>query len=143
MESVKDKDVWFLRLDKGEDLFSTLENWAAKEEIKSGHLSGIGALEQSELGAYHLDRKEYDKKVFPDIMELLSLEGNLSFNNGKPFFHIHAVLGDHQYNTFGGHLFSATVAVTCEIHFRVFNHDVIRKPNEKIGLSLLSFCQMS
>ena len=90
MESVKDKDVWFLRLDKGEDLFSTLENWAAKEEIKSGHLSGIGALEQSELGAYHLDRKEYDKKVFPDIMELLSLEGNLSFNNGKPFFHIHA-----------------------------------------------------
>jgi predicted DNA-binding protein with PD1-like motif len=141
MDAVNEEKSWFLRLDRGEDLFSTLEKWAHENKLKSGHLSGIGALQDVELGAYHLDRKEYERKVFPDICELLSLEGNLSFNDGKPFFHIHAVLGDHDFKTYGGHLFKATVAVTCEVHFRVFDHDVERKPNQDIGLSLLTFCQ--
>ena len=86
MEAVKNNDVWFLRLEKGEELFETLETWAQTHEIKSGHLSGIGALQDTELGAYYLDKKEYGRKVFPDICELLSLEGNLSFNNDKPSF---------------------------------------------------------
>jgi len=130
MEYVKDNKNWFIRLDRGEDLFSSLEKWAKKEKIKAGHLSGIGALEDVEIGAYYLEKKEYGKKVFPDIVELLSLEGNLSSLEEKPFFHIHAILGDHDFKTFGGHLFKATVAVTCEINFREFSSEVKRVAND-------------
>lgn len=140
MESIKHKDLWFLRLDKDEDLFSTLEAWAAENNLKSGHLSGIGALKDVELGFYHLSRKEYDRKVFPHEAELLSLEGNLAFLNGKPFFHIHTVLGDENFNAYGGHLFKATVAVTCEINFRPLEIEANRELNEDIGLNLLKFC---
>lgn len=142
MDVVKDNDIWFLRLEKDEDLFLTLEQWAANEGLQSGHLSGIGALKDVELGFYHLEQQHYDRKMFPKEAELLSLEGNLSNLDGKPFFHIHTVLGDENFNAFGGHLFSAKVAVTCEINFRPFNQEVIRSHNKEIGLNLLDFCRI-
>jgi predicted DNA-binding protein with PD1-like motif len=142
MEAIKNGDAWFLRLDKGEDLFSILEKWALNNEMKAGHLSGIGALKDVELGFYHLAEKHYDRKMFPKEAELLSLDGNLCSLDGKPFFHIHAVLGNEKFEAFGGHLFSAKVAVTCEINFRPFQENIVRTPNEEIGLNLLNFCKI-
>jgi predicted DNA-binding protein with PD1-like motif len=132
--------VHFIRIDKDENLFTSLESWAKENNIKSGHLSGIGALKDVELGFYHLDKKQYDRKVFPKEAELLSLEGNLTYLEGKPFFHIHTVLGDEEFRAYGGHLFSATVAVTCEINFREFDQDISREMNKEIGLNLIGLC---
>lgn len=143
MEAIKSNETWFLRLDRGENLFETLENWAKKEGLSAGHLSGIGALQDVELGFYHLSKKEYHRKGFPLEAELLSLDGNLCLKDGNPFFHIHTVLGDEEFRAYGGHLFKAIVAVTCEINFRPFEADITRVHNEKIGLNLLSFCKMN
>tara|TARA_B100000925_G_scaffold217149_1_gene166146 strand:- start:5339 stop:5770 length:432 start_codon:yes stop_codon:yes gene_type:complete len=140
MNSVNDEKNYFIRLDKDEDLFKGLEKWASENKLKSGHLSGVGALKDIELGFYHLNKKEYERKKFPNEAELLSLEGNLTSLNGKPFFHIHAVLGDEDFRAFGGHLFSAKVAVTCEINFRAFDNICERKENKDIGLNLIRFC---
>ena len=141
MESNSLGRVHFIRIDKDQDLFTTLENWAIENKIKSGHLSGIGALKDVELGFYHLEQKYYDRKLFPKEAELLSLEGNLTYLEGKPYFHIHAVLGDEEFRAFGGHLFSAKVAVTCEVNFREFDHETSRIFNENIGLNHLNFCK--
>lgn len=140
MEFFKDNDRYFLRLDRGEDLFSNLEDFASRENLKSGHLSGIGALQDCELGFYHLHSKTYDRRMFAEEAELLSLDGNLSYFDGKPFFHIHTVLGGPDFHCYGGHLFSAKVAVTCEINFRPLEAEVIRKHNPEIGLNLIQFC---
>ncbi|HAG90368.1 MAG TPA: hypothetical protein DCL41_00765 [Bdellovibrionales bacterium] len=140
MEYFKDQDRYFIRIDKDEDLFGSLQKFAKAESLKSGHLSGIGALKDCELGFFHLHSKSYDRKLFKDEVELLSLEGNLSFLEGEPFFHIHTVLGGPDFKCFGGHLFSAIVAVTCEINFRPLNMDVVRKPNPEVGLNLIQFC---
>ena len=142
MINAKHGKTHFIRIDKDEDLFESLLAWAEKEQIKSGHLSGIGALKDVELGFYHLNKKQYERKVFPKEAELLSLEGNLSFLDNKPFFHIHAVLGDEGFRAFGGHLFSAKVAVTCEINFREFDEQVIRTMNDEVALNTISFCQI-
>jgi len=140
VEYLKDQNRYFIRIDKDEDLFKSLEAFAEKEKLKAGHLSGIGALKDTELGFYHLHSKTYDKKMFNDEAELLSLDGNLSILDGKPFFHIHTVLGGSDFNCYGGHLFSAKVAVTCEINFRPLEMDILRKPNSEIGLNLIQFC---
>ncbi len=137
MDFIKDNDIYFIRLEKDEDLFSTLEEFAAEEKLLSAHISGIGALKDVELGFYHLDKKHYDRKVFPDEAELLSLDGNLCVFENKPFFHIHTVLGGADFNCYGGHLFSAKVAVTCEINLRPFNREITRIHNCDIGLNLL------
>lgn len=142
MENISFEKSHFIRIDKDEDLFLSLEKWASENNMTSGHLSGIGALKDVELGFYHLDKKHYDRKLFPREAELLSLEGNLTLLDGKPFFHIHAVLGDENFRAFGGHLFSAKVAVTCEINFREFSKDVIRTMNNEVALNTISFCKI-
>lgn len=137
MEYMKDGLNYMIRIDKDENIFQKLEEFALKEGVTSGHLSGIGALKDVELGFYHLDKMEYEKKKFTEDYELLSLEGNLSHKDGQHYFHIHATLGDSTFNAFGGHVFDATVAVTCELNFRVFDALIERKLNSCIGLQHL------
>lgn len=139
MKYEKSNGSYLIRIDKGEDLGRSLAQFAESEGLSSGHLSGIGALEKIELGFYHLSEKRYDRKIFEGEAELLSLEGNLSTMNGAPFFHLHAMFSDENYACFGGHLFGASVAVTCEIEFRPMNLAPIRVLNEEIGLNLLAF----
>ena len=135
-------ETYFLRIDKDEDLFETILSWAVEHNVTCAHLSGIGALKDVELGFYHLSEKSYERKLFPKEAELLSLEGNISLLDEKPFLHLHAVLGDENFNAFGGHLFSAKVAVTCEVNIRPIPATAKRIPNEEIGLNLLSFCKI-
>ena len=62
--------------------------YAEREGLKLGQLTGIGALKDVELGFYHLKDKTYDRKMFKGEAELLSLDGNLTLFENKPFFHI-------------------------------------------------------
>ncbi len=140
MNFKESKGSYFIRLYKDENVFTALEEFAEKNSLSCGTLNGIGALKNSELGFYHLDTKTYDRKLFPDEAELLSLAGNLSLLDGKPFFHIHTVLGGPDFKTYGGHLFNADVAVTAEIIFRPLDLQVERTLDDDIGLSLLNMC---
>ncbi len=135
MRYLVDADKAFVCLDQGEDLFSNLEMLAVKESWQVAHVSGIGALKDIELGFYDLSKQTYQREQFNQEVELLSLEGNLTFKANKPFFHLHAVLGNADYQCFGGHLFRAKVAVVCEINIRIFNGKIVRTLNEKIGIA--------
>jgi len=139
VEYVKDETgTYIIRLEKDEKVFATLEKIAVKENWTSGYLTGIGALKNSEIGSYNLETKVYKRQLFPEIVELISMNGNMCFNNGKPFFHIHTVLGDHDFKCFGGHLFEAEVGITVEIIFRPLNLKIHRIPHADVGLSLLN-----
>ncbi len=140
MKYIKKDNKYLIRLFKDEDLITKLEEFASTENLKGGMLKGIGALKDVELGFYHLNEKHYDRKTFNDEYELLSLDGNLSFLNGKPFFHIHTVLGCADFSCVGGHLFSAKVAVTTELYFLPLDIKVEREMDEEIGLNLLNLC---
>lgn len=131
---------YFIRLYKDENVFSALEEFAKEAKVTCGTLNGIGALKNCELGFYHLDKKAYDRKMFPEEAELLSLVGNLSLLENKPFYHIHTVLGASDFSTFGGHLFTGEVAVTAEVIFRPLDLEIHRGHEEEIGLNLLQMC---
>lgn len=136
MEYTKKDGSYLIRLMKDEDLFLTLEKFAKEEGLTAGHVSGIGALKDIELGFYHLEEKYYQKKKFSEDHELLSLSGNLSLLDGKEFFHLHTVISDDQFQCFGGHLFSAVVAVTVEIYFTPVALPLSRAHDSCIGLNL-------
>mgnify|MGYP003640388613 FL=1 len=140
MQAVKGEKGWSVRLDLDQPLFASLEKLASEHHWHSGFIWGLGALKNTELGFYHLDKKTYDRKVFAHEAELLSLTGNLASLDGKPFFHLHAVLGGPDFNCFGGHLFSADIAVTCELFFCEQNIEAHRVQNDQIGLKHLDFC---
>jgi len=134
MRHLNDNDKVFICLDRGEDLFSSLENLATQENWQTAYLSGIGAVEDVELGLYNPKTKAYDRKNFPQVAELLSLDGNLTLKDGKPFFHLHAVLSGQDYRCYGGHLFSAKIAAVCEINLQLVHGKVTRNHNANIGL---------
>jgi len=139
MEYIIDKDKAFLRLDKEQDLFSSILKVANDEKWQSAHISGIGALKDIELGYYNIDSKTYTRKKFNDSHELINLDGNLSILEGKRFLHLHTTLSNKDFQCIGGHLFSALISVSCEVNIRLFTANVTRKLNDIVGLPCINF----
>ncbi len=140
MQCLQDEDRYFVRLDRGDNLFEELIKISTSLKLASAHISGIGALKDIELGYFEVEKKEYLRKTFEKDSELLSLDGNIAQQNGKPVLHLHAVLGDENFQCFGGHLFNATVAVTAEINIRVFNQEITRSLEPNMRFNQLQFC---
>ena len=99
----------------GTDLVEALE-YIAKELGKGlwAVVSGIGMLREAELGVFNVERNAYDRKTFDEPLELLALSGSINLGD-DPFYHLHAVLGEHDFRAVGGHLFRAVVHNTLEL----------------------------
>lgn len=128
-----DKD-YFIYIEKDEMIMDSITRFCIEKGIRNAKLSGIGAVKNTEIGAYDTIAKEYVKKKFNGVLELVSLEGNITLKDSSPFAHAHVVLSDHKMNTFGGHLFETTVAAVGEFFLREFDADAYRELNEDVGL---------
>ncbi len=107
-----------LRFDRGERFPEALAGWCAETGVGGAVLlCGVGMMADVELGVY--DGSAYRRRTFPGPDEVLSLSGNVAMLDGKPFVHVHAVLGSHEFEARGGHLFGGTVAVTLEVALRI------------------------
>ncbi len=92
------------RFKKGEDLFESFCKFLEDNNIKSGFISGIGALEKAVLGYYDQKKFKYSSIEVNTPVEVVSLIGNISLKEGHPFPHCHIIVSDEQGNTKGGHL---------------------------------------
>ena len=119
---------YVIRLERGEKVIEKLTEFCRKEGIKSGHFSGIGGLERTEIAYYNIEDKNYHPKAFDKPpYELLSLLGNVTVSEGKLKIHAHVMIGDKEFRTFGGHLIEGTILPTCEIVFFPFDETIERK----------------
>ena len=124
----------FIYIEKIEKVMDTLTRFCIDKGISNAKLSGIGAVKETEIGAYDTIKKEYIRKEYSDILELVSFEGNITLKDGSPFPHAHVVLSDHNMSTAGGHLFETTVAAVGEFFLMEFDNDAYRELNEDVGL---------
>ena len=132
-------DNYFIVLDKGESLFDSLYELCRSQKITSAHLSGIGAISDFSLGYFDCVEKIYQSKQYDEEYELLSLQGNISTLDGNPFAHLHATVSGSDYQVIGGHLFSAKIAITCELQLTKLPFKMERLQNSEIGLNLIKF----
>lgn len=131
-------DSYVIRLEKGEKIIEKLEEFCMREGVKSGHFSGIGGLSEVEIAHFSIKDKDYHSKVFRgSVLELISLQGNVTLSEGKVKVHAHVMIGDSGFKTFGGHLVEGTILPTCEIVFVPFGEEIERKTDEETGLALL------
>ena len=133
-----DRD-YFLYIEKNEKIMETVTKFCTEKNINNAKISGIGAVKNTEIGAYDTVTKKYVKKQFNNVLELVSFEGNVTLKDGSAFAHAHVVLSDHEMRTLGGHLFETTVAAVGELFIREFEGDAYRKMNDDIGLPCI--CQ--
>ena len=127
-------DDYFIYIEKNEKIMETFTQFCIKNNISNAKISGIGAVKNTEIGAYDILKKQYIKKKFDNILELVSFEGNITLNNNAPFPHAHVVLSDHDMNTYGGHLFETSVAAVGEFFLKKIDNEAYRKLNDDIGL---------
>ena len=71
-------DKIFIRLARGENIFTHLYKILKTEGVKSAWVNGIGAVENIEIGSYDLKNKRYNRVKLEGVYELTSLMGNLS-----------------------------------------------------------------
>ncbi|TAK53612.1 MAG: DNA-binding protein [Bacteroidetes bacterium] len=125
------------QLPTGADLYESLTQIIQRENITLGRLSGIGATTHAVIAYFDQIEKKYSTLEFPDGMEIVSLNGNISIRDGKPFIHAHIVLSDAQGKAFGGHLLPGTKVLACEVTIDELEGDeLVREFNEKTGLAL-------
>ncbi len=126
---------YLLRFDKGEEFQETMKLFAEKNEIKSAHFYGLGALTNVELGWFDITSKKYCHKKFEDYYEVVNITGNLSQREDEIFVHSHVMLSGSNFHVFGGHLFSGIISVTAEIFLFPLKDPIIREYDQASGFA--------
>lgn len=131
--------IFMVRCDLGEDVIESLKKVCEKEHILLGRVEAIGATDQALLGVYDPEKKEYYPEKIDMFMEIVSLNGNITAMDGKPYIHLHAALADQHHVIHGGHVLEMRIGATCEMFITVLNGEVNRLRDEALGINLWSF----
>ena len=139
MQYKKLKDTYFVRLERGEEILSSLAALAEKENITLACVSGLGAINKFTAGVFFPEEKVYRKNDFHGNFEITSLTGTITRMDGKPYLHLHISAGNEYGKVMGGHLNEAHVSATCEVVVRTVEGEVGREFSKEIGLNLFKF----
>ncbi len=96
--------------DPGEEAVEGLAKFAREENIEVASFTAIGGFETASIGFFNLETRGFDEIPFyePQV-EVLSLVGEITKENGEPHVHGHVVLGRRDGSTLGGHLLRGVV----------------------------------
>ena len=136
---------FFVRIDKGEEIMSSLKNFCEQEKITLAEVKALGAVDDFIVGLFDVNEKKYHSNHFTFPAEIVSLWGTVTTKDGKFYPHIHMSAGDIHGHVYGGHLSSARVSATCEMIVDDVSEGssngftVERKMNEEVGLNLFEF----
>jgi uncharacterized protein len=138
MKSKKLNNGYIIKLEKGEEIIQSLTLFCIQNKIKSGQIAGIGGTNNISLKYFNLKKNVYITKTFKGRnYEILTLNGNISLVDKKPFLHIHTTIGDSDYKVYGGHLESAIIGITCEITITMTGGTIKRKLDKEFQLKFL------
>ncbi len=119
MEYRKFNDAYYIRMDRGDEIVSSLLDLCRKEKIASAVYSGIGGCGSAEVQTFDPSAGSFRTRELSGVLELVSLNGNvISDKEGNLFHHTHALLvynEDGAPRSAGGHMKSLTVLYTAEI----------------------------
>jgi predicted DNA-binding protein with PD1-like motif len=134
MQSKQVNDLIFIRLFPDENIYEKLEEVCSKYQVNTAVvISGIGQLKDFKLG-YFKEKGNYTPQHFKTPHELLSLQGNIAKKDEEYIFHLHAILGNENKETVGGHLIEGVVEVTNEMVLLKVNVRINRKLEDTTGL---------
>ena len=144
MDYRKFGETYYIRLDKNEEIISSILKICKKEKICSAIFSGIGGCSTAEIQTFIPESGTFETQTLKGMLELISLSGNIVTNeNNEYYHHTHAAFsykenGRHCYSA--GHMKSVTVLYTAEIELRpVIGGDIKRKYDEETGTGFWDF----
>ena len=136
---------YFVRIDRGEEIMSSLKKLCEQEKITLAEVKALGAVDDFNVGLFDVETKQYHTNRFQFPAEIVSLWGTVTTKDGKFYPHIHMSAADVHGSVFGGHLNNARVSATCEMIVDDISEGntngfvVERKLSEEVGLNLFEF----
>jgi predicted DNA-binding protein with PD1-like motif len=105
-----------LNMVKGDEIISGLTEFAAKNHIRNGHFTGLGAVDQATLRWSDPVNRGSKLNQINEEAEVASLVGSITTDkDGKPVVHAHTVLGLSDGTAKAGHLMSGHISIIAEI----------------------------
>lgn len=117
---------FLFRIPEGETLPEAVNRFAEEKNVLVGTITGIGSLRNPKIGYFDEEMGEYKVIQLEGLYELVSLMGNISLKDGKPFAHIHVSLGGPDGRLYGGHLVEGEVFVA-----EIFIQELLGEPLER------------
>jgi len=124
------------RIDRGEEILTSIREICRRESVTLANLSAIGAVGHAVVGLYQVEKQKYLPNTFDREMEMTSLNGNVTTKDGEVYLHLHANFADETDKVFGGHLNEAVISGTCELFIQIINGTVGRMHDPITGLNL-------
>ncbi len=129
------------RVFRGERLRDALHRIVDEHGLRNAWVSAIGAFEWIELTEYNQETRRYEEAHRFERCELLAMQGNLSFRDGAPFWHLHATVSLREGEkdvTYGGHVDDGVV-FALELRIECLDDLALhRADDEATGLQLWS-----
>jgi uncharacterized protein len=119
-----------LTFGQGDEILAGLSEFANTNHIESGYFTGVGGLLAATLGWGDPTNGAFKVIKVDQKCELVSLIGNITLRNGRPFAHAHMVVGLSDGSTRGGHLLDAHVSPFAEIYIVEAKLPPASKPGE-------------
>ena len=126
-----------VRLEVGEEVVASLAEIAESEGVTFAEVSGIGAVDEFFVSVFDVKAKKYFDNDFREPLEIVSMSGTVTEQNGKPYLHLHASAGRADGSVVGGHLKRAVVSATCEIVLHTVYGRVPRFFDDATGHNLM------
>ncbi len=134
---------YYVRLDKDDEVIASLISLCEKENIKVAQIQGIGGCEKAVVGVFDMDKKDYNRETVCGMLEMISLDGNVTEYEGKAYVHAHATFAYHdesgQARVLTGHLLEAVIGLTGEIVLTPADGHITRRFVEDLGIRVWNF----
>lgn len=144
MEHRRFGDACYIRLDRGDEVLSSILRVCRDEGISSAIYSGIGGCSDVEIAVFDPAEGAFQTERVEGMLEMVSITGSvIAREDGEPYQHAHAQFayvagGEHR--MIGGHVKSTTVLYTAEIELRPVQGGIIgAKRDPETGTFLWDF----
>ena len=142
MEYRKFDDKIYVRLDKNDEVIASLQSVCERQGLTVAQIQGIGGCESVTVGVFDAEKKTYNETTVEGLLEMTSLDGNLTYYEGKPYLHLHAAFAyreDEIIKMISGHLLKAVIGLTGEIVITPAEGRIGRRFDEELGIRVWDF----
>jgi predicted DNA-binding protein with PD1-like motif len=121
----------------GEEVISALTSFAKEHQLRATQFTAIGAFSRVVAAYFDWDTRQYRNIRIDEQVEVLSLLGDVTLDEGKPKLHAHVVIGKADASAHGGHLVEGFVRPTLEVIMTETPSYLRRRFDSEAGLPLI------
>lgn len=127
---------YVMRVGRGENVISAIEEFCLQEKITGAFFFGIGAVDQVELAHYDVNAQKYSTKTYNQPLEVTNVSGNIARHDDELIVHAHGTFSDTEMQCLGGHIVEMKVSGTLEI-ILTETSPLTKLKDDETGLKLL------